>query len=149
MYSYQKNVARKRQDSFVPKKTSTFQLKDNRSQSTIQRKLKNSTSSGNNVIQMVKHVTDRPSFTADSKKSAILYHNTSGHYDFKINISKPGLDKLNAAQPHRLSWKDIRDNTMNFHNNVSSSGFNKLTKIFISGGNSRIKRIERRLARSI
>ncbi|WP_046744336.1 hypothetical protein [Kordia zhangzhouensis] len=150
MYRYQNSIAQKKQESVVPKRASEMYLTDNRAKNVVQR-VQQTSIDNRGVIQLgkFKKVTDRPSFTADSKKSAILHHNTSRHQTFKINLKKPGLDKLNAAQPHRLSWKDIRENTMKYHNNISTSGFDSFTAIFIKSGNSRIRRINRRLQRAI
>ncbi|WP_298511257.1 hypothetical protein [uncultured Kordia sp.] len=155
MYSYQKSTAVKRNESFAPKRTSSLQLIDNRPESTIQRKLKNTTSK---VIQLginkdhkkkkkKKSPYDRPSFTTDSKKSAILYHNTFGKHNFKINLSKPNLTGVNAAQPHRLAWKDIALLTKKHHEGGDSSGFHRMTKSFLRAGTRRVSRIEKRLNR--
>ena len=160
MYGYQSSTAEKRHESFFPKRTSSLELIDNRSQSAIQRKLQNTSSSDkviqlgpnkrhkNNNKKMKKKKKDpfaRPSFTADSKKSAILFHNTFSKHNFKFNLDKPNLKGANAAQPHRLAWKDIALLTKKHDQGNDSSGFNSMTQSFLSAGKKRITRIERRL----
>ncbi|MEM6721090.1 MAG: hypothetical protein AAF611_17305 [Bacteroidota bacterium] len=169
MYSYQRNTARKQRESFVPKRTSTLQLVDNRPESIAQRKRQEATTTSG-VIQLVKKQNkqpkntskkvakkitkkkkdpfERPSFTTDSKKSAILFHNMMRKHDFEIDLNKPALPGRNAAQPHRLPWGDIRDIIRRYHNGGNSKEVMRLVRFFNRSGRRRIRRIRRRLERS-
>lgn len=154
-----KSTADKRHDSLVPERTTaslipnrkyldhpTVQLKDNRPKTILEKRF---TRFHNIQSSHPIQLTDkRPSFTADSTKSAILHHNTSGEHKFQINEDKPGLPDLNAAQPHRFSWKDIRDNTDKFHKGGSKADFINWTKIFTDAGEERIADIKKRIAQS-
>ena len=149
-YSYQNK--RKTSDSFVPKRTTDYGkgllLEDNRNQSIVQRKLKHRIDDAT-VVQLGRkkkknHIIDlmkRPGFSADSKKSALLYNNLVKKPGYMINTKRPGLNKLNLAQPHRISWKDISKLNQK-HQNGNSSGFNSMNKSFISAGKTRIKNLE-------
>ncbi|WP_430412677.1 hypothetical protein [Kordia sp.] len=153
-----------------------IQLKDNRSSSVIQRKLQfamNAITSNTDVIQLGKKKPktttsnalnknkatkvkkkikktpyDRPSFTADSKQSAILHHNTSKRSSFQINPKKPNLPSLNAAQPHRFPWKDMREVTKGYHTGQKKKQFQSMIRFLKTSGDTRIEHIERRLERS-
>ena len=171
MLGYQKTSTIQRNQSLVPPKASDLYLTDNRDQSVLQRKLQN-VSVSDGVYQLgvnkkkiakkkaakkkkpkkakpkVKDVFDRPSFTADSKKSAIYSHNSSGRYSFSIDPEKPDLPSLNAAQPHRFPWKDIREVVRKRHLGTDKGEYLKFVKFLNRSGDARIRRIQRRLKRS-
>lgn len=98
------------------------------------------------AIQMAKtklKTVKRPGFTSNAKQGAYMRHNLS-HHNFKIsNYSKPNLPSYNATMPHRMSWKDIRDNALKFYNgDETAADFKRWTLRFASAGTVKIERTE-------
>ena len=58
----------------------------------------------------------RPNFQNTVYVNAVQTHNIFNDAD--IDPSDAGLRDRNAAVPHRMSWKDIRENTLKFMNNA-------------------------------
>lgn len=91
----------------------------------------------------------RPGFTSNSKQSAFLFHNLLSGHDFQVNLRRPGLPSFNAAMPHRMSWKDIRDNTNKFYDGEDSEDdFERWTDRFIRAGEDKIRQTKRAIRRS-
>jgi hypothetical protein len=90
---------------------------------------------------------DRPGFTTDAKRGAVLWHNTRPNPSFVVNTAKPNLPWHNAAMPHRMSWKDIRDSTSRFHDrSENSADFRRWTGRFVEAGEERIAGLEVEIA---
>lgn len=89
----------------------------------------------------------RPAFTSDSKKSAIMWHNTRPDRPFEIDEKTPDLPSHNAAMPHRMAWKEIRDSTKRFHKgDEDAADFVRWTDRFVTAGEERIAIIQDQIA---
>ncbi|MUT65176.1 hypothetical protein [Paenibacillus sp. NEAU-GSW1] len=82
----------------------------------------------------------RPGFTAGSKRAAFISHNLKEDANALIkNYKSPGLTEVNGAMPHRMSYKDIRDNTHKFTNGQETAAdFTRWTDRFVQAGNEKI-----------
>lgn len=122
---------------------SALQLKDNRDKSVVQRKQVIALKNWKPRSTIIQKADARPSFTADSKQSAFHWHNTMSSHSFTVDADTPDLPAHNAAMPHRMSWKDIRDNTNKYHKGKETkSDFERWTDRFIKAGEKRIEDIE-------
>ena len=75
----------------------------------------------------------RPNFRSSVYKAATMSHNIFMEDD--LEPDSPGLSAINAAVPHRMSWADIRDNTIKFLNGVETeTDFYRWTERFINAG---------------
>lgn len=75
----------------------------------------------------------RPNFKDSVYKYATMSHNIFQEDD--LDPDSPGLSAINAAVPHRMSWADIRDNTIKYLNKEESKGdFLRWTQRFITAG---------------
>jgi hypothetical protein len=88
----------------------------------------------------------RPAFDSNSKKGAIEGFNifVAAKINVKsISVNKPALTEINGAMPHRMSWKDIRNNVERFLGGADKKGdFLRWTERFLDAGRDRIGRIE-------
>lgn len=76
----------------------------------------------------------RPNFKDSVYKYATMSHNVFQEDD--LDPDSPGLSSINAAVPHRMSWADIRDNTIKYLNKEESKGdFLRWTQRFVTAGN--------------
>jgi hypothetical protein len=113
-------------------------------------KKKNAAKDISKKLKVAKHKTsigkiDRPSFTSNAKKAAFLSHNLNSSSTFTLS-SKPNLTTLNAAMPHRISYKNIRDNTISFVDGTSSvNDFKQWTDKMINAGKEKIKNTEQEI----
>lgn len=75
----------------------------------------------------------RPTFNSNSKDIAFKNHNLQAG---AIPVTRDtNLNLINAAMPHRMSWKDIRDNTKKFYDGKEkASAFKRWTHRFIVAG---------------
>jgi len=97
-------------------------------------------SSGVGKINLGGPVSKRPTFNSDSKKLARFIHN------FQTNAKKVGpkddLTKINAAMPHRMSWKDIRDNVEKVKTGADKpQDFSRWTQRFLDAGSEKIQQM--------
>lgn len=75
----------------------------------------------------------RPNFKDSVYKSATMAHNIFQGDD--IDPGSPGLSTINAAVPHRMSWADIRDNTLLYLNGSETrADFERWTQRFVTAG---------------
>lgn len=113
---------------------------------TVQRKSITAASVSGGRAQVIQKMDKRPSFTSASKKGAILSHNLGGQFSFTVDEEKPDLPSHNAAMPHRMSWKDIRDNTNKFHKGKEDGDdFERWTDRFVEAGNDRIANLKKEI----
>jgi len=87
------------------------------------------------VIQCVFSKKDfpRPNFKSSVYEYATMAHNI--FQDDDLDPDSPGLSAINAAVPHRMSWADIRDNTIKYLNGVEQKGdFLRWTGRFVIAG---------------
>jgi hypothetical protein len=60
-----------------------------------------------------------------------------------VDLKKPGLPSHNAAMPHRMSWKDIRDNTVKFYDSEEEEDdFRRWSRRFVFAGKEKIGETE-------
>jgi Domain of unknown function (DUF4157) len=91
----------------------------------------------------------RPGFTSTSKQSAFLSHNLFSDSSFEVNLKQPRLPSHNAAMPHRMSWKAIRDSTWRFMDGEEdATDFERWTDRFIKAGREKIRKTERAIHRA-
>jgi hypothetical protein len=98
----------------------------------------------NNLVKFSKSggVSKRPVFNANAKAFARLNHNEQPGAEPVTR--KTNLNNLNAAMPHRMSWKDIRDNTARFASRKESpTDFERWTDRFIEAGAEKISHLDK------
>jgi hypothetical protein len=95
--------------------------------------------SANPLPSVIQQASKRPTFNTNSKRGAFIGHNLfSGRP--RVNLKKPRLTSINAAMPHRMSWKAIRDSTARFCDGEDDDGdFTRWTDRFIKAGREKIK----------
>lgn len=87
-------------------------------------------------------VSKRPAFNANAKTFARLNHNEQP--DAIQVTGRTNLTTINAAMPHRMSWKDIRDNTAKFVKREDSrSDFERWTDRFIEAGSEKLSQLDK------
>jgi len=92
----------------------------------------------------------RPSgFISNSKQAAFLSHNLFSEAPFEVDLKRPKLPSHNAAMPHRMSWKAIRDSTELFMDGEEDADdFERWTNRFIKAGKEKIRQTERAIRRA-
>jgi len=87
------------------------------------------------VIQGMFTIKDfpRPNFRSSVYTAATMSHNIFADDD--LDADSPSLSAINAAVPHRMSWANIRDNTIKFLNgDETETDFYRWTERFIIAG---------------
>jgi hypothetical protein len=83
----------------------------------------------------------RPNFKSSVYEYATISHNLFQEDD--LDKDSPGLSAINAAVPHRMSWADIRDNTIQYLNGKEGkSDFLRWTERFVTAGKEDKKILE-------
>jgi hypothetical protein len=97
------------------------------------------------AIQRSAEKEPRPAaFIGGAKPAAILTHNLMSGSGFQVDEKKPAMPSHNAAMPHRLSWKSIRDLTAAYCDGTAlKAEFIHWTDVFIEAGEDHISEVQR------